>query len=360
MRCHENNGLYKYKSDIVRTSNAVFFDKEKPMKGVQKKEKYNPFLRWYISSKVLETNDAKLFQEKQFVCTHDINFIPDPLPEFIKIQSFDMEWNDEQMSDERNELYCFIDGAVYFEDIDSNPRSNIYGYGGGAISIYYNKELVKAIIYPSSTRTHINVMELDQFKNIFNELKNGKIQYQTIGNQIINNVTMRNIILNEVDNENAVNREITMDEITTIHIISDSQNCINTIAQKYNTKDDIAIIIHKQICKILNQLQKHKLPKDHIQIHWVHSHDQSNYNNTVDTMAKIAAKTIQYVSNNDGQCECEEKRDGQCSCSWNPNNFISYNTIKNEINYLSNKHDDKNWNTYKLNRKNEWAQHYFK
>ena len=37
-----------------------------------------------------------------------------------------------------------------------------------------------------------------------------------------------------------------------------------------------------------------------ITIHWVHSHDKSICNNTIDGYAKIAANIVQFLDNNNG------------------------------------------------------------
>ena len=120
--------------------------------------------------------------------------------------------------------------------------------------------------------------------------------------------------------------------IQNIYIISDSQNCINIIKQSNYTKDEVLIEIHEKICKELNKKIINELPENYINIQWVKSHQDSKYNEEVDMYSKIAAILMLCIADNDRTEEI----------LMNPNNYISYNTIKSEIKYKINNIEKKN------------------
>ena len=89
-----------------------------------------------------------------------------------------------------------------------------------------------------------------------------------------------------------------------------------------------------------------------IKIYWVESHSESKYNDEVDVYAKISALLITYIADNE--------RDK--SLLFNPNNYISYNTVKSEIKYKIMKKKEQIWKQYKNERKNNeksWSNHYY-
>ena len=88
-----------------------------------------------------------------------------------------------------------------------------------------------------------------------------------------------------------------------IHIMSDSQNCINILKQKTYTKDEAMIATHQQIDKLQQTIARSDMTSTII-IHWVHSQDKSNCNETVDGHAKISANIIQFLSDDNGLCTC--------------------------------------------------------
>ena len=91
--------------------------------------------------------------------------------------------------------------------------------------------------------------------------------------------------------------------------------------------------------------------------HWVQSHNKSNGNDTVDGYAKIAANIVQFLDNNEEVRKCSgytrllcttshqyEQTHSKCTCIWDPNHYISFNAIKNEIRYKIKKTQEKRWN----------------
>ena len=337
LRVNEKHGLFKYRQPLINlckrweSNNSLILAEDLSVQSLKGNDRHNIFLRWYLSSRMLDTADSKLYKSKNaMVNISNHQYIPTKLPDNICIESFEHSWSDEQMNG--NDLYMFIDGSTYFDD---DVAGKIYGYGGGAICIYYKKRLIKSITAPTTTRTHINTMEISQFNTCF---------------QIINNelkILQSNIVK----------------EIKHIHIISDSQNCIKIIKQDNYIKDDAMLLIYRDINEEFRKMNDASFcPK--ITIHWVESHKGSVYNDEVDGYAKIAANVVQLIANNDHWCNCKdvERTDGVrlgcCNCNWNENQYISYETVKSEIKALANELDSEQWNIYKYNNKNKWSEHY--
>ena len=248
-------------------------------------------------------------------------YIPNILPPSVIGIPFNESWNDDILITNQNAIYAFIDGSVYFKDKD--PKAHIYGHGGGSILIYHGNKLIKKGIYPTTTRTHINTMELLMFLKTFEWINKNLLKIK--------------------DNQN----------IQELRIISDSQNCLKIIQNKTYPKDEILRNIQKKIDTELNKKIITNLPENFIKLQWVESHADSHYNNQVDVYAKIAALLVMYIADND--------RDEEIL--FNPNNHISFTTIKNEIKYKIYLSEKNKWNDYKYERKNEitkWSSHYFK
>ena len=124
-------------------------------------------------------------------------------------------------------------------------------------------------------------------------------------------------------------------QVENIHIIPESQNCIKISSHQCHPEDDALIQLHHLLLDEFFRSQMH--------IHWVQSHYESTYNDEVDGYAKILAATIPCTSNNYNSCFCNGHTNpfffsrpnhnlhATCTCIWNPNLFISYNTIKKSI-----------------------------
>ena len=274
------------------------------------------------------------------------HYIPPNIPDCIKFVPFDNQWRDDKMND--TDIYIFTDAAIYYNEDNPDPQSHIYGYGGGAVVVYHKHKQIQKWIYPVTSRTHINTMELYQFYKVF----------QCIINNTIHPIT------HQIHNNNTIPK---------IHIISDSQNSINIIQQRTYPKDDAMIQIHKQINRQLENIQKESNTKSNIfiMIHWVKSHDESKDNNDVDGYAKTAASLVRYLSNYMTICTCNNNKHNDnhtlvpmnninenCTCIWRPNQYISYNTVKNEIKYRIKQQEQTVWNQYADSRSTKWAYHY--
>ena len=238
------------------------------------------------------------------------------------------------------DLYIFTDASIYYT-ANTRTRSRIYGTGGGAMTAYYKHKYIMLIMVPISTRAHINTMELEQLNMTMKEINKGKVYSIIIRHQI-----------------------------DTIHIITDSQNCIKTLSHQIYRQDDAMIQSHQHIQTQLNDIKNNTQIQPQIHLHRVHCHDESNYNNDVDGYAKISAATILHTSNNLNIYHGREyvkpitftkltsSTTPNFTCTWNPNSFISYGTIKNDIKYRINMLNESIWNKYKINRSIKWAQHY--
>ncbi len=151
-----------------------------------------------------------------------------------------------------------------------------------------------------------------------------------------------------------LNNELNELKCKGIEIVSDSQNCINKIAQITFGSDDIGIELHKELDIILGELIVLKLPNDFIQIRWVHSHADSNYNEYVDEHAKISALLVMFLGENITSYKIKNND------TYHPNNYISYKTIKSEIRYLGECEEEKLWDMYTKSNKNKRSNHYDK
>lgn len=95
------------------------------------------------------------------------------------------------------------------------------------------------------------------------------------------------------------------------------------IKQEYYPKDEVLINIHEEICEELKNEKISNLLDDFINIQCVESNKNSKHNQDVADYAKITTLLVMYTSDND--------RDE--NILMNPNDNISYNTMKNEIKY---------------------------
>ena len=122
-------------------------------------------MRWYLSAIKLRIQDTSTINQQPFLPNTPIQHVPHDIPQFIHFIPFNKPWNDEDVKS--SELYAFIDASVHYMDDNPDPRSHIYGNGGGAVTIYYNYQLIHSWMYPISTRNNFNTMELIQFEKIF-------------------------------------------------------------------------------------------------------------------------------------------------------------------------------------------------
>ena len=345
IRIHSQNGLSQYSNqwhyewDKWEENKAIMFDHEDPFCTLSKQQRLKPSMIWYLTARKLNLDDVMLRNNGRFLQIPPIYHIPTDLPDFIHFDHVQTEWKDSDMNDK--DLYIFIDGSVYFDQNNYDPRSHIYGMGGAAMIIYYQHKHLTTILSPISTRTHINTMELEEFHQTFAMMNNGKIQKLIIKYHINN-----------------------------IHIISDSRNCINILTHKTYPDDAALIQSHQSIETQLQILQRNPNFDSQIYIHWVHSHSKSAYNNEVDGFAKAVASIIQYTSTNYNECNCkpyprtifdrynEDNQKDPCTCTWNPNSFIAYTTIKKSIKYQSDLINKQAWFSYRTNRATKWAHHY--
>ena len=217
-----------------------------------------------------------------------------------------MNKNDDDTKQNTNNLYI-------------DPKSKIHGKCGNAITVYWNNVILAEMSAPKSSRTHINIMELDIMYMAFKWIANFFVSkfYDCIP------------------------------RIAGIHIISDSQNCINIVSQQTSTKDDVMINIHKLIddeIKILTNLQ---LPSECIKMQWVHSHDnQSKMHEQVDLNAKNAAQSV------------FDQFDDEINWMY-PNEYVCYNTVKSEVKYKAFKYDSDRWNEFKMVNNRTYLRHYW-
>ena len=143
--------------------------------------------------------------------------------------------------------------------------------------------------------------------------------------------------------------------------LSLTHKIINVILEKYTNND--AMVNKKQIDQQIQIIGNRPDMEIKIKIHWLKSHHESTYKNDVDGYAKVAALIVQYLFNYNTTCDCNGKpslnnliasrinnKIPNCTCIWKPNQYISYNTIKNEIKTKTFQHEKLMWNKYKLDR----------
>eukprot|EP01083_Nonionella_stella_P226596 804573_1 len=253
--------------------------------------------KWYLISKEYNLSDTfYYYYTDKIVKRAMVDHIPRDTPQWLIFNDTNTSWRDDQINTDRYTI--FIDGSVYskynHEDIEN------YGAGGAAIRIYYREKIIYTEIIPISIRTHINICELCVFEAAFSWVNNHAVSCLGKG----------------------------------VDIVSDSQNCINTLNGTYVPQDEVIMRQHKQIDDILQSIDQKKIALNHpfeanITINWVESHHDSDYNNEIDGLAKIAACLTMYAYND-----------------LNPNKYIAYNTIKGEIKSLIQNKKSKQWNEY--------------
>ena len=140
LRVNEKHGLFKYKQHLRKlckrweSNNSLILAEDLSVQSLKGNDRHNIFLRWYLSSRILNTSDSKMYKSKnEMVNISNHHFIPIKLPDNIYFESFENSWSDDQMNDD--DIYMFIDGSTYFDD---EVGGRIHGYGGGAIFIKNN------------------------------------------------------------------------------------------------------------------------------------------------------------------------------------------------------------------------------
>ena len=255
--------------------------------------------RWYNDANILDISDIHVFRSGNFRLLKEIKYIPPSTPKCIKFIKLDKKWNDKNMI--KKKMQFFSDGSIHYDCYDK--KAQIFGYGGGAVTIYKNGQLLDIIINPLSTRTHINIAELSEFEDIFSWIiKNKKMALNNDG----------------------------------IDIITDSQNCYKMLNHTDYTEDDVMTDIQKNIRKLLQNNIYKNMRDNFIEIHWVESHTESEYNDEVDGIAKAASKIAQYLGDNNTMKQTQ----------YNPNQYIAFETIKGEIKYKKHIHQKEKWNDY--------------
>ena len=218
--------------------NRTIFDSDNPLGTFTKYNKYNISLRWYISALSLNIQDTNIMHIGHILKISSTHYIPPTIPSNIKFISFDIPWNDKQMN--QTDVYTFIDGSVYYNNDDHDPRSRVYGTGGGAITMYYQHRQIKPWIYPITSRTHINTMEL--------------VQSEKVSELMINN-TINNIKMKKHQHN--------------IHILSDLQNCSNILKQNTYPKDDVMILTQQRMNKLWNKMSNKAISNKSIHLYTV-------------------------------------------------------------------------------------------
>ena len=382
IRCPDNNALKIKKQSFIkdhknwvsklnRNGKWIEVDNHNVSKYFPRDKKDDMIWNWYSAARTLGSTDCMFLESDNFLKRIEQKFIPEPLPEFIQFHDFTNPWNDESMSN--SGIYYFLDGSVYYES--ANRKLHNHGIGGGAMTIYKEKRLIKRIICPISTRTHINTMEMamfyQSFLSIFKEMHSTGANStccipQTIvsvhGDVDTENKEIRALIeddsiYTEFKLPDSVKRHVTnricecmdieqsIESKEEIHIISDSQNCIKLLKQEIYTEDEALIQIMQAINDIFEQNQ---ITNKRIIIHWVESHDESKLNDEVDFLAKIAAQRMIF-----------QQANFQTN-SQHGNQYIAYQTLKQELKSKATQNEVDNWVAYKEARKDKWSNHYYK
>ena len=388
IRCPDNNALqikkqsfirdYKNWKDTLNINGKWLKVNDGNVSKYFPKDKKNDMVwNWYSAARFLGSTDCLFLQDDNFLKRIDQKFIPEPLPDFIQFQDFNEPWNDKNMK--KNGIYYFLDGSVYYKS--KNPKLHNHGFGGGAVTIYKNKKLFKKMIYPISTRTHINTMELAMFYQSFTNIikrtdstnsepirfipptpvsmntkidsKNSVIMDLIRDDLIYSEFNFHDFICGESDSicgeHDSVWEHMEIDashvEEEEIHVISDSQNCIKLLKQDTYTEDEALI----QIMQAISSVFKAKpITNKRIIIHWVESHEESKLNDEVDFWAKIAAQRMMYQEQN------------LHANSQHINQHISYQTVKQELKSKALQNECDMWTTYKESRQHKWSNHYYK
>ena len=285
IRTHTNNGLHIILPQIKdewhawTSKHGITFNPDNPTSTLNKYNRYNFTLHWYITAKRYNISDINMMQYGQILPINSLHYVPPDIPKWIQFVPYTNEWHDCQMNDK--DLYIFTDAAIYYEDDNPDPNSKIHGYGGGAVVAYHKHKEIKKWLYPVTSRSHINTMEMYQILKIFEIISNDE-----------------SLIPSAMSNKANTSIEI--------HIISDSQNSLNILKQSVYPKDDALIYIQKQINAQIIKIDAKKTKSINIILHWVKSHDKSDYNQSADGYAKIAALLVRNLSNYYSICRCNQ------------------------------------------------------
>eukprot|EP01083_Nonionella_stella_P081018 222953_1 len=201
---------------------------------------------------------------------------------WIRFNPRDTTWKDEDINPQH--YTAFTDGAMDF----STFHSKKLGSGGGALVVYRHGNIQHIEVHPISTRTHNNICEFEI------------IQY-----------TLEYYI--------RILRTMTHDTAANFEIITDSQVSLRILDRTDTPNDDVMISIAERTDLLLATIHQliGQLPIT-ITFSWVHSHDESKYNNEVDEYAKLFKVIMAWTGIN----RMHPMR---------PNSRIAYGTIKSEI-----------------------------
>ena len=285
LKCHNRSGLHHYKQQHINKIRTMLKelkaisvqgwiekDADAIIHSLSDEYSNDMMIRWYIHSAANGCDDSLLHEymiepmkknEIQWQNVLNNHYIPRQPPAAMQFIPCNNQWKDEMM--EPNHIYFSTDGSIHYDD----KNMQVYGIGGGGISIYYNYEKIEVIMMPISTRTLINVPEL----------------------------LMLNIVMDYITDERWIKHGVNTAEIECINIIADSQNAINLIQVTDHTQDEV-------LAKILQQITDHyddianNWKEASIKIYWVHSHDKSKINADAVDIAKIASQLLQITGFN--------------------------------------------------------------
>ena len=132
--------------------------------------------------------------------------------------------------------------------------------------------------------------------------------------------------------------EIIKGPISRVIIVTDSQSCLNRINQRHlKGRDDALTESYIRTEAALQRLRALNLPPGFVSMQWVHSHDDSMFNDAADGYAKAAALIVRYLSDSVG---------GRESVLFAVNKYIGLQTIKREAKALVTQSAYRRWNDY--------------
>ena len=141
--------------------------------------------------------------------------------------------------------------------------------------------------------------------------------------------------------------------ISRITIVTDSQSCINRISQQHQKgRDDALTESYIRTDTAIRRLQGLNLSKDFVSLQWVHSHNDSVFNDAADGFAKAAALIVRYLTD-------PMRRSGRAFFAVNA--FIGLQTIKREAKAMVTQRAGVRWRDHCEGKKtNITKQHFWK